>query len=52
MLEDKQVEYKVSTLKIPNISSSMVRLDTDYSNFPKSIVDIVKRNNFYKSQKI
>jgi len=52
MLEDKKVEYKVSTLKIPNISSSMVRLDTDYSNFPKSIVDIVKRNNFYKSQKI
>ena len=51
ILEDKKVKYKISTLKIPDISSSMVRLNTDYSNFPRSIVDIVKRNNLYKSQK-
>ena len=44
--------FEISILKIPNISSSMVRLDKNYSNLPKSLIDIVKKNNFYVSTKL
>ena len=47
MLESYKVNFKVSTLNIPNISSSIARLNTNYSNLPESIIDIVKKNNLY-----
>ena len=47
MLEKYKVKFKISTLNIPNISSSMVRLNNNYSNLPSSLIDIVKKNNLY-----
>ena len=47
MLKTYKVNFEISTLNIPNISSSMVRLNDNYSNFPKSLIDIVKKNNLY-----
>ena len=52
MLKNNQVNFKISTLNIPNISSSMIRLSTNYSYLPKSLIDIVKKNNLYLSTKI
>ena len=52
MLETYKVRFKISTIKIPNISSSKVRLDFNYSNLPKSLIDIVKKNNLYASTKL
>tara|TARA_S200000501_G_scaffold370155_1_gene410809 strand:- start:304 stop:885 length:582 start_codon:yes stop_codon:yes gene_type:complete len=49
MLETKKVIFEISSLNIPDISSSMVRLNNNYSNLPESLIDIVKRNNLYKS---
>jgi len=50
-LENNQVIFEISSLNIPKISSSMVRLNNNYSSLPKSLIDIVKRNNLYKSVK-
>ena len=50
MLENYKVNFEISSLNIPNISSSMVRLNTNYSNLPKSLIDIVKTNNLYVSK--
>ena len=47
ILEKHRVNFKISKLNIPNISSSMVRLKTNYSYLPKSLIDIVKKNNLY-----
>ena len=52
MLKTFKVNFKISTLNIPNVSSSMVRLNTNYPNLPKSLIDIVKRNNLYISTKL
>ena len=52
MLENYKVNFEISSLNIPNISSSMVRLNTNYSNLPKSLIDIVKKNNLYISTKL
>ena len=52
MLETYKVKFKISTIKIPNISSSKFRLDSNYSNLPKSLIDIIKKNNLYKSTKV
>ena len=52
MLETHEVNFEISKLNIPNISSSMVRLKNNYSNLPKSLIDIVKRNNLYLSNKV
>ena len=46
-LKHNKVSFKISPLNIPNISSSMIRLNTDYSNLPKSLIEIVKKNNLY-----
>ena len=48
-LETQNVIFEISSLKIPNISSSMVRLNKNYSDLPESLIDIVKKNNLYKS---
>ena len=52
MLDTHNVEFKISTIKIPNISSSKFRLNYNYSNLPKSLIDVVKKNNLYKSNKL
>ena len=49
MLETNKVIFEISSLNIPNISSSMVRLNNNYSDLPKSLIDIVKKNNLYQS---
>ena len=52
MLKNNNVKFKISNIQIPNISSSKFRLNTDYSNLPTSLIDIVKENNFYVSTKL
>tara|TARA_B100000902_G_scaffold34822_1_gene41821 strand:- start:3335 stop:3913 length:579 start_codon:yes stop_codon:yes gene_type:complete len=52
ILESHQVKFKISTIKIPNISSSKFRLNFNYSNLPTSLINIVKKNNLYSSTKL
>ena len=52
MLETYNVKFKISTIKIPNISSSKFRLNINYSNLPTSLIDFVKKNNLYESTKL
>ena len=52
MLETYNVKFKISSIKILNISSSKFRLNYNYSNLPTSLIDFVKRNNLYKSTKL
>ena len=52
MLETFKVKFRISTVKIPNISSSKLRLNFNYSNLPASLIDIVKENNLYESIKL
>ena len=47
LLETNKVNFEISSLNIPNISSSMVRLNNNYSDLPKSLIDIVNKNNLY-----
>ena len=51
-LKAYKVNFEISNLHVPNTSSSMVRLDTSYSNLPKSLIDIVKKNNLYMGTKL
>ena len=51
MLETYKVKFRISNIKIPNISSSKFRLNFNYSNLPTSLVDIVKKDNLYESTK-
>ena len=48
-LKTYKVKFKISNIKIPDISSSKFRLNSDFSNLPSSLIDIVKKNNFYLS---
>ena len=52
MLETNKVKFKISTIKIPNISSSKLRTNFNYSDLPTSLIDIVKKNNLYESTKL
>jgi len=52
MLETYRVKFKISTIKIPKISSSKLRSNFNYSNLPTSLIDIVKKNNLYESTKL
>ena len=52
MLETYKVKFRISNIKIPNISSSKFRLSFNYSNLPTSLIDIVKKNNLYESTKL
>ena len=49
MLKTYNVKFKISSIKIPNTSSSKFRLNFNYSNLPMSLVDFVKKNNLYES---
>jgi len=52
MLENYNVKFKISSIKIPNISSSKFRLNFNYSNLPPSLIDFVRKNNLYESNKL
>ena len=52
MLETYKVKFKISSIKIPKISSSKFRSNFNYSNLPTSLIDIVKKNNLYESTKL
>ena len=52
MLETYKVKFKISTIKIPETSSSNFRLNFNCSNLPASLIDIVKKNNLYESTKL
>ena len=52
MLETYKVKFKISNIKIPNISSSNFRLNSNYSDLPISLIDIVKKNNLYLPTKL
>ena len=52
MLEAYKVKFKISTIKIPDTSSSNFRLNFNFSNLPTSLIDIVKKNNLYESTKL
>jgi len=52
MLKTYKVKFKISTIKIPKISSSKFRSNFNYSNLPTSLIDIVKKNNYYESTKL
>ena len=52
MLETYKVKFRISTIRIPNISSSKFRSKFNYSNLPTSLLDIVKKNNLYESTKL
>ena len=52
MLETFKVKFKISTIKIPETSSSNFRLNFNCSNLPTSLIDIVKKNNLYESTKL
>ena len=52
MLETYKVKFKISTIKIPETSSSNFRLNFNCSNLPSSLIDIVKKNNLYESTKL
>lgn len=41
--------FEISSFIIPDISSSMIRSKTKYSFLPKSLIEIVKKNNLYNS---
>ncbi len=52
MLETHKVRFKISTIQIPNISSTKLRSNFTYSNLPTSLIDIVKKNNLYECTKL
>ncbi len=52
MLETNKVKFKISTIKIPETSSSNFRLNFNCSNLPTSLIDIVKKHNLYESTKL
>jgi len=52
MLETYKVKFRISTIEIPNISSSKFRLNLNFSNLPASLIDIIKNNNLYLSSKL
>ena len=52
VLENYKAFFEIYSLNIPNISSSMIRLNTNYCYLPKCLIDIVKKNNLYVSNKL
>ena len=52
MLETHNVKFQVSSIKIPETSSSNFRLNFNSSHLPTSLIDIVKKNNLYESTKL
>ena len=49
MLKTNNVKYKISSINTPNISSSKLRSNLNFSNIPRSLIEIMKKNNLYLS---
>ena len=49
LLKIKEIngDFEVLDIKIPKISSSMIRKNSEYFGLPKSLIPIVKNNNLY-----
>ena len=45
-------KYEISHLKIPKISSSMIRENHDYDGVPKSLISTIRVNNLYNQSNI
>ena len=52
ILKRNNVNYKISSINTPNISSSKLRSNFNFSNIPTSLIDIIKKNNLYLSTKL
>ena len=52
MLETYKVKFKISSINTPNISSSKLRSNFNFSHIPISLIDIIKKNNLYVSTKL
>ena len=52
IMRNYRINFEISSFNIPNSSSSMARLNNNYSNLPKSIIDLVKKNNLYLTTKL
>ena len=50
-IEENKGRYIISSFKVPNISSSMIREKNLQLELPKSIVEIIKHKNLYKNLK-
>ena len=48
-IEENKGRYIISSFKVPNISSSMIREKNLQLELPKSIVEIIKHKNLYKN---
>ncbi len=48
LIDDIKGKYKLSSIKIPKISSSMIKENCKFLGLPKSLIPIVKENNLYK----
>ena len=46
-IKENNGDFEISDLKIPKISSSMIRKNSEHSGLPKSLISIVKNNNLY-----
>ena len=46
-IKEKSGYFEISDLKIPKISSSMIRENSEHSGLPKSLISIVRSNNLY-----
>jgi len=46
-IKENNGNFELSDLKIPKISSSMIRENSQHSGLPKSLISIVKNNNLY-----
>ena len=51
MIKENNGDFEVSDIKIPKISSSMIREDSEQPGLPKSLLSIVKNNNLYDFKK-
>ena len=50
-IEENKGRYIISSFKVPNVSSSMIREKNLKLELPKSIVEIIKHKNLYKNLK-
>ena len=46
-IKENNGDFEVSDLKIPRISSSMIRENSDYFGLPQSLISILKNNKLY-----
>tara|TARA_Y100000589_G_scaffold288413_1_gene289801 strand:+ start:6464 stop:7051 length:588 start_codon:yes stop_codon:yes gene_type:complete len=44
--------FEISKLKVPRISSSMIRMNKTYEGLPKSVISIIENNRLYNYPKI